>query len=107
MKRVRERTGSEFIIIYRLSMIDLVQGGSTWDEVDYQPIMADTWYANRVIRSFKHYKRGPGPVEKLLWEARKYNVPDAVLGTRFGLNSHDSGVILSCAGIRTHRAVAL
>lgn len=58
------------------------------DEVDYQPIMADTWYANRVIRSFKHYKRGPGPVEKLLWEARKYNVPDAVLGTRFGLNSH-------------------
>lgn len=58
------------------------------DEVDYQPIATDTWYANRVIRSFKHYKRGPGMVEKLLWEARKYNVPDAILGTRYGLDHH-------------------
>ncbi|MEM7718910.1 MAG: NADPH-dependent 2,4-dienoyl-CoA reductase, partial [Pseudomonadota bacterium] len=31
--RVREAVGSDFIVIYRLSMIDLVPNGSTWDEV--------------------------------------------------------------------------
>ncbi|HET8730453.1 MAG TPA: NADPH-dependent 2,4-dienoyl-CoA reductase [Moraxellaceae bacterium] len=33
VKRVRERVGADFIIIYRLSMLDLVEGGSTFDEV--------------------------------------------------------------------------
>ena len=33
VKRTRERVGPNFIIIYRLSMIDLVADGSTWDEV--------------------------------------------------------------------------
>lgn len=33
VKRVRERVGTNFIIIYRLSMLDLVEGGSTWEEV--------------------------------------------------------------------------
>ncbi|OJJ15881.1 NADPH-dependent 2,4-dienoyl-CoA reductase [marine bacterium AO1-C] len=33
VKRVRERVGPNFIIIYRLSMLDLVDEGSTWDEV--------------------------------------------------------------------------
>ncbi|HSG36210.1 MAG TPA: NADPH-dependent 2,4-dienoyl-CoA reductase [Paracoccaceae bacterium] len=33
VRRVREAVGSEFILIYRLSMIDLVPNGSTWDEV--------------------------------------------------------------------------
>ena len=31
--RVRKAVGDDFILIYRLSMIDLVPGGSTWDEV--------------------------------------------------------------------------
>ena len=31
--RTREAVGADFIIIYRLSMIDLVPGGSSWDEV--------------------------------------------------------------------------
>ena len=31
--KVREMVGEDFIIIYRLSMIDLVEGGNTWDEV--------------------------------------------------------------------------
>jgi 2,4-dienoyl-CoA reductase (NADPH2) len=31
--RTREAIGPEFIIIYRLSMLDLIEGGSTWDEV--------------------------------------------------------------------------
>ncbi|MBA2946962.1 NADPH-dependent 2,4-dienoyl-CoA reductase [Streptomyces himalayensis] len=33
VRRVRERVGTDFIIIYRLSMLDLVPGGSTLDEV--------------------------------------------------------------------------
>ncbi|MGH8420642.1 MAG: FAD-dependent oxidoreductase [Pseudomonas sp.] len=33
VRRVREAVGSNFIIIYRLSMLDLIEGGSTWEEV--------------------------------------------------------------------------
>lgn len=33
VRRIREKVGKNFIIIYRLSMLDLVEGGSTWDEV--------------------------------------------------------------------------
>ncbi|MCC8396214.1 FAD-dependent oxidoreductase [Paraburkholderia sp. MMS20-SJTR3] len=33
VRRVRERVGRDFIVIYRLSMLDLVEGGSTLDEV--------------------------------------------------------------------------
>lgn len=33
VRRVRAAVGDDFILIYRLSMIDLVPAGSTWDEV--------------------------------------------------------------------------
>jgi 2,4-dienoyl-CoA reductase (NADPH2) len=33
VKGIREAIGKDFIIIYRLSMLDLVEGGSTWAEV--------------------------------------------------------------------------
>ena len=33
VRRVREAVGHDFIIIFRLSMLDLVEGGSTWEEV--------------------------------------------------------------------------
>src|SRR6218665_1837048 len=33
LRRTRERVGPDFILIYRLSMLDLVEGGSTLDEV--------------------------------------------------------------------------
>lgn len=33
IRRVRERAGVDFILIYRLSMLDLVEGGSDWLEV--------------------------------------------------------------------------
>ncbi len=33
VKRVRERVGDDFIIIFRLSMLDLVEDGSSWEEV--------------------------------------------------------------------------
>ena len=33
VRRVRAASGPNFIIIYRLSMLDLVEGGSSWDEI--------------------------------------------------------------------------
>ncbi|PHI20377.1 NADPH-dependent 2,4-dienoyl-CoA reductase [Lewinellaceae bacterium SD302] len=33
IRRTREAVGEDFIIIYRLSMLDLVEGGSSWEEV--------------------------------------------------------------------------
>lgn len=33
VRQVRAAVGPEFIIIYRLSMLDLVEGGSTWEEI--------------------------------------------------------------------------
>lgn len=34
VQRTRETVGKEFIIIYRLSMLDLIPNGSTWEEVE-------------------------------------------------------------------------
>jgi 2,4-dienoyl-CoA reductase (NADPH2) len=33
VKRIREAAGPDFIIMYRHSVLDLVEGGNTWDEV--------------------------------------------------------------------------
>jgi 2,4-dienoyl-CoA reductase (NADPH2) len=33
VRRTRQQVGSDFIIIYRLSMLDLVKSGSSWEEV--------------------------------------------------------------------------
>jgi len=33
VKRIRARVGLDFIIMYRHSLPDLVDGGNTWDEV--------------------------------------------------------------------------
>ena len=33
VRRVREAVGAEFIIIYRLSMLDLIEDGSSWEEI--------------------------------------------------------------------------
>ncbi|GHD35531.1 NADPH-dependent 2,4-dienoyl-CoA reductase [Nocardiopsis kunsanensis] len=33
LRRVRERVGEDFVVVYRLSMLDLVPGGSTFSEV--------------------------------------------------------------------------
>ena len=35
VRRTREAVGEKFIIIFRLSMLDLVEDGSTWDEIVY------------------------------------------------------------------------
>ncbi|MEG3191264.1 NADPH-dependent 2,4-dienoyl-CoA reductase [Lysobacter sp. D1-1-M9] len=36
VRRIRQACGPDFILIYRLSMIDLVEGGLSWDEVVQQ-----------------------------------------------------------------------
>jgi 2,4-dienoyl-CoA reductase (NADPH2) len=33
VRRARKAAGEDFILIYRLSLLDLVEGGSTWDEI--------------------------------------------------------------------------
>ncbi len=33
VRRTREAVGADFIIIFRLSMLELVEGGSSWDEI--------------------------------------------------------------------------
>src|SRR3546814_10380962 len=33
VRRMREAVGRDFIIIYRLSMLDLVEGGQDWSEI--------------------------------------------------------------------------
>ncbi|MCH5515882.1 NADPH-dependent 2,4-dienoyl-CoA reductase [Pseudomonas syringae] len=33
VRRVREAVGAQFIIIFRLSMLDLLEGGSSWEEI--------------------------------------------------------------------------
>ncbi|MCB9034267.1 MAG: NADPH-dependent 2,4-dienoyl-CoA reductase [Chitinophagales bacterium] len=33
IKKVREKVGNDFIIIYRLSMLDLIDDGSNWEEI--------------------------------------------------------------------------
>lgn len=35
LRNVRQSVGTDFIIIYRLSMLDLVDEGSSWDEVEF------------------------------------------------------------------------
>jgi len=34
MQKVREKAGKDFIVIFRVSMLDLVEDGSTWEEVE-------------------------------------------------------------------------
>ena len=36
VRGTRRAVGRDFIVMYRLSMLDLVEGGNTWDEVVYQ-----------------------------------------------------------------------
>ena len=35
IRSIREKVGAEFAIIFRLSMLDLVQEGSSWDEIQF------------------------------------------------------------------------
>ena len=42
VRRVREACGPDFILVYRLSMLDLVEGGNRWDEIVAQAKAVET-----------------------------------------------------------------
>jgi 2,4-dienoyl-CoA reductase (NADPH2) len=46
VRRIRSAIGPEFIIIYRLSMLDLVEEGSTWEEVEQLAVEMEKAGAN-------------------------------------------------------------
>lgn len=46
VQRVREAVGNNFILIYRLSMLDLIPNGSTWEEVEQLAIAIEKAGAN-------------------------------------------------------------
>ena len=46
LKRIREAVGPDFAIMYRLSMLDLVAGGSNWREVERLAQIAEAAGAN-------------------------------------------------------------
>ena len=46
VKRVREELGEDFIIMYRLSMLDLVDDGSSWEEVEQLAVKIEEAGAN-------------------------------------------------------------
>ena len=46
VKRVREELGKDFIIMYRLSMLDLVDDGSSWEEVEQLAVKIEEAGAN-------------------------------------------------------------
>ena len=48
VRRIREKTGPDFILIYRLSMLDLVENGSTWEEVELLAKGIETAGANLI-----------------------------------------------------------
>lgn len=42
MRKVREKTGTDFIVIFRVSMLDLVENGSSWEEVEQLVLALET-----------------------------------------------------------------
>lgn len=46
IRRTREAVGKEFILIYRLSMLDLVEDGSSWEEVEQLAVAVEKAGAN-------------------------------------------------------------
>ncbi|MDQ4053398.1 MAG: NADPH-dependent 2,4-dienoyl-CoA reductase [Actinomycetota bacterium] len=70
VRRARELVGADFPIIYRISLLDLVEGGQTWDEVvDLAHALEDAgvtvlntgigWHEARVPTIITQVPRGP------------------------------------------------
>ena len=55
VKRVREELGKDFIIMYRLSMLDLVDDGSSWEEVEQLAVKIEEAGANGSARGKPYY----------------------------------------------------
>ena len=46
VRKIRELNGPDFLIIYRLSLLDLVEGGCTWEEVEQLCVAVQSAGAN-------------------------------------------------------------
>ena len=40
---IRRKIGKDFIIIFRISVMDLIKDGSTWEEVEELAVCLDKW----------------------------------------------------------------
>ncbi len=82
MKRVRARTGHDFIVIYRISSIDLVEGGLTADEIVAQAKAVEAAGATIINQGIGwHEARVPTIVQKVpraLWAFAAKRLKDAV-----------------------------
>ena len=82
LKRVRARVGADFIIIYRISSIDLVEGGLTSDEIAVQAKAAEAAGATIINQGIGwHEARVPTIAQKVpraLWTFAARRLKDAV-----------------------------
>lgn len=82
LKRVRARVGKDFIVIYRLSSIDLVEGGLTADEIVQQAKAAEAAGADILNQGIGwHEARIPTIAQKVprgMWTFAARRLKDAV-----------------------------
>ena len=82
LRRVRARVGADFIIIYRISSIDLVEGGLTSDEIAVQAKAAEAAGATIINQGIGwHEARVPTIAQKVpraLWTFAARRLKDAV-----------------------------
>ena len=82
MRRVRARVGADFIVIYRISSIDLVEGGLTADEIVAQAKAVEAAGANIINQGIGwHEARVPTIAQKVprgVWTFAAKRLKDAV-----------------------------
>jgi 2,4-dienoyl-CoA reductase (NADPH2) len=82
MKRVRQRVGADFLIVYRISSIDLVEGGLTGDEIVAQARAVEAAGASILNQGIGwHEARGPTIAQKVpraAWQFAARRLKDAV-----------------------------
>ena len=82
LKRVRARAGADFIVIYRISSIDLVEGGLTSDEIRVQAKAAEAAGATIINQGIGwHEARVPTIAQKVpraMWTFAARRLKDAV-----------------------------
>ncbi len=82
LKRVRQRVGADFIVIYRISSIDLVEGGLTSEEIVAQARAAEAAGASIINQGIGwHEARVPTIAQKVpraIWTFAARRLKDAV-----------------------------
>ncbi|MBK8554583.1 MAG: FAD-dependent oxidoreductase [Lewinellaceae bacterium] len=105
MRAVREKTGPDFIVIFRVSMLDLVEDGSSWEEVEQLALALQTagatmintgigWHEARIPTIATQVPRGAYPwvTQRLMG---KLNIP---LITTNRINAPEEAEAILAAG---------